>query len=304
MKSHQPKHAVRLVAAAALALASAAAHADANTPVASTGSVTVKQQDVQMLMRSMPEADRAAVKANPGNLEGWLRQRVATQAVLQEAQGKGWDKRPEVKAQIDAAVRDVTENITMNSYLESVAQVPADYPNDADLRNAYDRAKDNFKVPATFHLAQIFVAGPANDPAAVEKARTQAQALAAQAKTGDFADLARKNSQDQTSAQQGGDVGNMPLNDVLPEARDTVTRLKKGEVSAPVQSNAGFHILKLIDTNAPRTASFNEVRPRLTQVMRQQRQQELVQAYLAKLAPPASIKIDPAALDAAVKGGN
>jgi peptidylprolyl isomerase len=182
--------------------------------------------------------------------------------------------------------------------------VPADYPSDAEQRTAYEHAKDNFKIPPTYHLAQIFIAGPANDPAAVEKARTQAQALAAQAKTGDFADLARKNSQDQSSAQQGGVVGTMPLGQVLPEARETVSRLKRGEVSAPVQSGAGFHILKLIESNPARTASFNEVQPRLVQVLRQQRQQELVQAYVAKLAPPGSIKIDSAALDAAVKGGN
>ncbi|OVZ57913.1 peptidylprolyl isomerase [Pigmentiphaga sp. NML080357] len=308
VKHHQPACRRSAIAAALIAAclgtAGLAHAAEGGATVASIGNVSIKQQEIERLLQSMPDAERNAAKEDRSSIEGWLRQRLASEALLQEAQGKGWERRPEIKARIDAAVREVTDRIVATSYLNSVAQVPDAYPSDAEVREAYERAKDGFQIPATYHVAQIFLAAPGNDSAAVTKARAQAQLLAAQAKSGDFADLARKNSQDERSAARGGDVGTLPLTQLLPEVRDTVARLKPGQVSEPVQSAAGFHILKLLESHAARTASLDEVKPRLRQVLRQQRQQELIDAYMAKLAPSGSVKIDNAALDEALRKAN
>ena len=91
---------------------------------------------------------------------------------------------------------------------------------------------------------------------------------------------------------------------ILPDLHDTVARLKQGQVSEPVQAEAGFHIVKLLDTQPARTATLEEMKPQLQAALRQQRQQQLVQAYMAHLAPPAQLSIDSAALDAALKKTN
>ncbi|MCY1312381.1 Chaperone SurA [compost metagenome] len=83
-----------------------------------------------------------------------------------------------------------------------------------------------------------------------------------------------------------------------------MARLKQGQVSEPVQAEAGFHIVKLLDTQPARTATLEEMKPQLQAALRQQRQQQLVQAYMAQLAPPAQLSIDSAALDAALKKTN
>ncbi|MNY68138.1 Chaperone SurA [compost metagenome] len=77
--------------------------------------------------------------------------------------------------------------------------------------------------------------------------------------------------------------------------------MKPLQVSAPVQSPAGFHVLKLLAKQPARTATFEESRPRLQAALRAQRRQELVNAYFAQLAPADSIRIDSAALDAALQ---
>lgn len=304
LKQNPSTYSRPVVVAALLAAwlgAAAPVHAaDSGTSVASVGSVSIKQQEVEQLLRGMPDAERDAVKGNRAGLENWLRQRLASEALLKEAQGKGWDKRAEIKTRVDAAVREATDRIVATSYLDSVAQLPEGYPSEADVRAAYERAKEGFQLPATYHVAQIFLAAPANDGAAVAKARAQAQDLVGQARSGDFAELARKNSQDERSAARGGDVGTLPLAQLLPEVRDPVSGLQPGQVSEPVQSSAGIHVLKLLDSQAPRIATLDEVKPRLQQVLRQQRKQELIEAYMARLAPAGSIKIDSAALDAAM----
>ncbi|MDF3839997.1 peptidylprolyl isomerase, partial [Cupriavidus basilensis] len=279
----------------------AAEPAAAGPVVARLGAVTVGQEEVERLLQGLPAAERAAARSNRAGIENWLRQRLAAEALLREAQGKGWAERPEIKARVDAAVREVTARIVSSTYLESVTQVPAGYPSEAEVKAAYEEGKANFQLPATYRVAQIFLAAQGTDAAAIAKVRDEARKLAAQARQGDFAALAKTRSQDPRGAERGGEVGTLPLAQMLPEVRDVVARLKAGQVSEPVQSAAGFHVVKLLDSQAGRTATLDEIKPQLLTAMRQQRQQQLVQAYLANLGPAASVNIDTAALDAVLQ---
>ncbi|MCA1325580.1 peptidylprolyl isomerase [Herbaspirillum sp. alder98] len=276
----------------------------ADKVVASLGAVTVPDSDVQKMLDAMPPAERAAVKGNRPGVENWLRQRVVSEAVLREARSKGWADRPEIKARVDAAVRDVTARIVTTAYLESVAQVPADYPSEADVAAAYEQSKSSFGLPATYRLAQIYLPVTPGDAAEAKKVGEKARKLATQARAGDFAALARAESQDKTSAERGGEVGTLALADMLPEVRESVTKMKVGQVSEPVQAAAGIHIVKLLESQPARTATLDEMKPRLKQALRQQRQQQLLQEYIAKLAPADRVNIDTAALDAALQKTN
>lgn len=293
--------AIGVLFASAMGLAAAQTPAAADKVVARLGNATIGQNEITTLLRGMPEAERAAIKGNRAGVENWLRQRLTSEALLNEAKAKGWAARPEVKARIDAAVREVTNRLISSSYLESIAQVPATYPSDAEVKAAYEQGKANFNLPATYRVAQIYLASTGTDAAATTKLRDEAKKLAVQARQGDFSALARTRSQDPRSAERGGEVGMLPLDQMLPEVRDAIGKLKVGQVSDPVQSATGFHIVKLLETQPARTATLEEIKPRLQAALREQRQQQLVQAHLATLAPAGSLNIDNAALDAALK---
>lgn len=269
--------------------------------VARLGEITVSQDEIEKLLQALPEGERAAVRADRATLDGWLRDRLLGEAVLRDARAKGWTERPEIKARIDAAAREITARVVSTSYLESVSQVPAEYPSDADMRAAYEQGKANFNLPAAYRVAQIFLATPDRDVAAVAKVREEAGRLARQARSGDFAAIARTSSQDRRSAERGGEVDTLPLARILPELRDTVAGLKPGQTSDPVQAEAGFHVVKLLDVRPGRSATFEEMKPRLQAALRLQRQQQILQAYLAQIAPGTTLSIDAAALDAALK---
>jgi peptidylprolyl isomerase len=294
--------------ALAAVLGSSAVHAAppaAQAAVAKLGAITIAPTEVERLLQAMPDAERAQVHSNRTGLENWLRQRLASEALLREAQQKKWAERPEVKARIDAAVKDITARIVSGSYLESVTQLPAGFPSDADVSAAYERAKPNLNMPATYRVAQIYLpTTPGADAAAIAAVRADAVKLAAQARQGDFAALAKTQSQDARSAAQGGEVGNLPLAQMLPEIRDTVAALQPNQVSEPVQSSSGFHVIKLLSSQAARLATLEEVKPRLQEALREQKQQELVSAYMGKLAPATNVSIDSAALDAVLKKVN
>ncbi|MBF2808680.1 peptidyl-prolyl cis-trans isomerase [Klebsiella pneumoniae] len=146
------------------------------------------------------------------------------------------------------------------------------------------------------------MAASADDMQALNAARTQANQLVqdARAEGADFAELARRYSQDAQTVAQGGDLGDLSLQQLLPEARSPVSALKPGDVSAAIQSASGFHIIKLEGVTPARTATENEVVPQLRSALRQQRQAQLAQRYLQNITGAATLNIDGAALSAIV----
>ncbi|WZB63850.1 peptidylprolyl isomerase [Achromobacter xylosoxidans] len=192
--------------AAAKPAAAAAPAAGVKPPaVATLGAVQVDRDELQRQLQALPPQARAQLKDNRAGLDQWLRARLAEKALIEQARVQGWQDKPEVKRAFQAA----QEQILMQSYLESVSRAPDDYPTEADLASAYERAKPQLAQPALYRVSQIFLPAPLGDAEAVAAARKQAQELVkrAQAPKADFAALARANSQDASSREQGGDIG-------------------------------------------------------------------------------------------------
>lgn len=261
--------------------------------VARLGNQQIDLPELKSVLASLPAESREQLRGNRGALETWLRSRLAQKAVLEQADAQGWRQRPEVEQQ----TRDATEQIVFRDYMLSVSQVPADYPSAAELQQAYDSGKAQWMTPPLYRVSQIFLA--VNDPQGVDAVRRQAQELSrrAQVAPGDFAALATQYSQDPGTAQQGGDSGLQPLQQLVPPVREAVARLKVGAVSDVVQSTAGFHVLKLTAQQPARTATLDELRERLTQALRAQRQEQIAKAYLEGMLNTATLSIDGAQLN-------
>lgn len=267
--------------------------ANSGPAVARLGNLQVSPEELQALLAAVPPQTREQLRGNREALERWIRSRLAEKAVLEQADAQGWAQRPDVVRQTRAA----TEQIVFRDYLQSVSQVPADYPSAAELQQAYDAGKANWQTPALYRVSQIFLG--VNEPQNLEAVRKQAAELSkkAQATPADFAALAKEFSQDRLTAERGGDTGLQPLQQLVPEVRGAVARLKVGAVSDPVQSSAGFHVIKLTEQQPARTATLDELRDQLIQALRAQRQEQIAQAYLDGMLNTATLSIDGAELN-------
>lgn len=261
--------------------------------VARLGNQQIDLAELKSVLAALPAETREQLRGNRSALETWLRSRLAQKAVLEQADAQGWRQRPEVEQQTRAA----TEQIVFRDYMLSVSQVPTDYPSAAELQQAYDSGKAQWVTPPLYQVSQIFLA--VSDPQTVDNVRRQAQELSrkAQASPGEFAALASQYSQDPDSARRGGDSGMQPLQQLVPEMRGVVARLKTGGVSEPVQSAAGFHVLKLTGQQPARTATLDELRGRLNEALRAQRQEQIAKAYLEGMLNTATLSIDGAELN-------
>ena len=135
------------------------------------------------------------------------------------------------------------------------------------------------------HLAQVYIADPKGvDKSLDDKAQAKLDAVQKALKAGgDFAAVAKSQSDEAASASRGGDLGWLAENQIQPEIRTQVIALAKGATTDVIRLNDGYHIIKLIEVKDPYTASLDEVKIPLTNEIRKERSQALSKAYLAQL---------------------
>ena len=137
-------------------------------------------------------------------------------------------------------------------------------PSDEDLRKRYASEKQRFVQPEQRLVSHILVNVPANaTPEQQKAALAQADKIAAEASPSDFAKLAEQESQDLGSRRLGGDLGWLEKG-VTNEAFDSALfALQKGQISKPVLSTDGYHIIWLRDVRSGQSKPFEEVRDEL-----------------------------------------
>lgn len=151
-------------------------------------------------------------------------------------------------------------------YVEVVgADLPlAAEPSDEELRKRYANEKQRFVQPEQRLVSHILINVPANaTPEQQKAALAKAEKIAAEANPGDFAKLAEQDSQDLGSRRLGGDLGWLEKG-VTNEAFDSALfAMQKGQISKPVLSSDGYHIIWLRDIRSGESKPFEEVRDQL-----------------------------------------
>ncbi len=147
-----------------------------------------------------------------------------------------------------------------------------------DLQAYYDQHRDDYRVPEQVNVSHILIKTPLPgpdgkvDPKGVEEARKKADDVLKQLKAGgNFAELAKKYSEDPGSGKNGGSLGWIGKGRTVPEFEQTAFSLAKGETSGLVQSSYGFHIIRLDDKQAAHVKTLDEVKDPIEGSIRQQK---------------------------------
>lgn len=174
-------------------------------------------------------------------------------------------------------------------------------PDDSVLKERYEKEKARY-VSNEQRLAShilIKVEGKGG-PDEQKQALAKAESVAKDAKAGkDFAALAKESSSDLGSKNQGGDLGWLDKGSTDEAFESALFALKKGEISAPVLTSEGYHIISLRDIRPGKTRSFDEVKPELA---KQYAEGERERVYAEKAGKLTDLTYqDPSSLEAAAK---
>ena len=193
---------------------------------------------------------------------------INIEVLAQAANKKGLNKQADVIQQIDLSKQTILASAFVQDYVKS-------HPiSDDELKQEYEKINKQ-RGNKEYKVSHILV-----------KTEAEAKTVAEQLKNSKFEDVAMDKSQDPGSSVKGGDLGwAVPSNFVQPFA-DAMVAMAKGKISEPVQSQFGWHVIKLEDTRDMKVPSFDEVKPNLTQHM----QQQTVQKAIAEQRAKATIK--------------
>jgi peptidyl-prolyl cis-trans isomerase C len=190
---------------------------------------------------------------------------IAREIFMQEAQKRGLDATPEYKVQIELARQTILIRELFAEFQKTSAVT------DADVQAEYDKfvAANGGKEYRARHI--------------LVETKAQADAiLASLKKNGKFEDIAKKQSKDPGSGANGGDLDWAAPGNYVKEFSDAMVALNKGQVSAPVQSQFGFHIIRLDDVREAQLPKLEEVKPQISQQLTQQRMATFQQELRAK----------------------
>ncbi|MFZ5556917.1 MAG: peptidylprolyl isomerase [Pseudomonadota bacterium] len=251
----------------ALAVAVFAGPVHAQNAAAKVNGVVIPQSRVDEIV-----AERVAQgQPDSPQLRQSVRDSLITQEVVaQEALRQGIDKQPEVATRLELA----RQNVLIRSYLDGYFK--KNPVSDDAVKKEYDKLKTQMG-DKEYKTRHILVENEAD-----------AKKIIADVKGGaSFEKLAQEKSKDPGSGANGGDLGwSVPANYVKPFA-DALTRLKKGEMTQqPVQSQFGWHVIKLEDTRPLQVPALDDVKDNI----RQQLQQQELQKLIAQLRTKAKIE--------------
>ena len=265
--------------------------------VASIDNINITETELNKRLEALPKANQPVSKEIK---ERVLDQLVLEKLLLNEAKSKGIEKNEAYKKQVTEFKKQLKEQVEamknqlslakdqslINMLLEENVYKSISVP-DTELKQVYNANKNQFEPFQQRRASHIVV-------------KTKKEILAIQKKLNDgknFSVLARKHSTDQT-ANNGGDLGWLQKGANLPkEFEDALYKIRRrGQISKVVQTNFGFHIIKLDDYRTVPERSFDAVKDALKKQVLAQKRSTALNSYIENLKKDRKIEKNTSAI--------
>ena len=244
-----------------LALAGQALAADA--VIATVNNKPIKQALVDFIIK---DASDRGQKVDDNTRDIVVSKLISSELVAQEAQRVGLDKQPDYLLKEELARRELLVNSFIQDYLKK------NPVSEADTKAAYDKYKA--ELGDKEYSARHILVG------------TEAEAkdiIAQLNKGGDFAKIAKEKSKDPGSKEKGGDLGWFSPAGMVKPFADAVAKLKKGAITTdPVQTQFGWHVIKLEDSRATQPPAYEKVKDGLQKQLAQRQLEKMLTDLRAK----------------------
>jgi len=176
---------------------------------------------------------------------------------------------------VDSLKEQLKPQVKLTKLVEPEIQVT-----DEDIQTYYEENKASYETPEQVRASHILV-----------DSKEEAETILAELKGGaDFAELAKKHSKDTGSGANGGDLDYFGKGQMVPEFEETAFALEVGQLSDIVESQYGFHIIKVTDKKAATTATLEEKKEEIRETLFDQKVNERSTAYIEELRSAAKIE--------------
>jgi peptidyl-prolyl cis-trans isomerase C len=269
--------------------------------LAENGSIKITRADYELELLRVPAEMRVEFAASPKRLTTLLNQLLVDKTLAQQARDAGLDRDPELAARLahelnrfyaEAEVLKIEQDA--GAYFDAHA---SDYLPKA--REIYLLDKDKYRVPDQVSASHILIeAAKRGDAEALALAKATRAKLEAGA---DFSTLAREVSDDPSAEGNGGSLGWFPASKMDPAFSKAAFELKKvGDLSEPVRTRFGYHIIRLDGRRSGEKQSFEQASKQIMTDLRGRYIKETRQARVQAILNDPHTKVNQVAIDALV----
>ena len=238
----------------------------------------VLAQETKARNIAVPDAE---VDARIGQIRGQFPNEEAFTAMLAQR-----------KLTLEQVKSDARQDMAISKMIEAeIAAKIAVKPE--QVTDFYAKNPDQFKEGESVRASHILIAVPKGaDATAKAQARAKAEGVLKDVKAGkDFAALAKEHSADPGSAAQGGDLGFFQQGQMVGPFNDAAFSLAPGAISDVVETDFGFHIIKVVEKKPGRTIPLEDVKPQVEQYLQQMNRQEQTEAFVTGLRAKGKIEV-------------
>jgi len=248
--------------------------------LAKVGNATITQADYDKEFKTLPEYAQQLFSDEQGK-EKFLNEIVNKEMLYQEALKKGLEKTPEFQKKLDDF-----KKITLVTELFEKEIMSKANTSDQELKDYYDKHKEEFTPTIQIKASHILV-----------KTEDEAKKVLERIKKGEkFGDIAKAVSIDPGSAKNGGDLGFFSKGQMVPEFEKAAANLNVNDISVPVKTQFGYHIIKVTDKKKGAPIEFDKIRDMISQKLSGEKQKGAFEQYLTELKKNYKVEINKDAL--------
>jgi len=279
---------VTISALVALAAPYAAAE-EINPVLGKVGDFSIRESDLDRLIAGQPPQAQKQLQEKPELRISLVQDLLLKKAIAMKARKEGYDRKPEYREKLSYLV----DEFLSGEYLAKVVVADIKVPEE-EMKSYYKEHEKDFLLSETVKARHIFIQLPFKSTEAEKTAaRKKAEEILARLKKGeDFAKVASESSDDADTAKKGGDLGFLtPGKTNSEEFEKTAFALKSGETSEIVQTPFGLHIIKADEKSEKRTASFEEAKAYITELLRKEHENRKAGEFVEKTIKESGLEL-------------
>ncbi len=246
---------------------------DSMLVLAQVGNEVITLKDFNEKLANLPDNIRAIAENN--KIE-YLNNIILEMLLYKEGLKKGLDKDKEIQEFFKEAKKKIIIARLAKDEVEDKIKIKEN-----EIRNYYEEHKENFKSPELYKASHILVTTLEEAVEIIDDLNTGAS----------FDKLAESRSLD-TTKDRGGDIGYFTTGQMVPDFEEACLKLEVGEISGPVKTQFGYHVIKLTDKKGPEAMKFDKVKPRIENILMTQKSRTLFDLLVTRLKTESNIVIN------------
>ncbi len=249
--------------------------------------------DLEKTLSVLDANQRKSVLADEKVFRAFVKQEADNVSILIAARANKVDQSEKTLILAQRGVDNIVRELYLNQLLTS--KIPADFPTDKQVQEYYDKNKDNFVIEERVHTWQIFL--PVKEDMSIkdiELLKKKAESIRndLKKKKTDFVSAANKHSKHEASRLSGGYMGLIKISEFKPEIKAAIKTLKQGDISKPIKTDDGIHILKRGAIVPKQDITLEQVKPKITELMLKQLRIQIRQAVFKQASITYPVDLD------------